>query len=89
MLVVLISVIVAFLYHKITEYVNNRKIDIVIFLSLLISHFIWNYYFLPIEILIAISGANLLLSFLKNYRLNNIIPYDISTRSLDFIEDIN
>lgn len=89
MMVVLISVIVAFLYHKITEYVNNRKIDIVIFLSLLISHFIWNYYFLPIEILIAISGANLLLSFLKNYRLNNIIPYDISTRSLDFIEDIN
>ncbi|EHZ27027.1 hypothetical protein SPAR36_0108 [Streptococcus pneumoniae GA14688] len=89
MLIVLISVIVAFLYHKITEYVNNRKIDIVIFLSLLISHFIWNYYFLPIEILIAISGANLLLSFLKNYRLNNIIPYDISTRSLDFIEDIN
>ncbi|VTD57364.1 Membrane protein [Streptococcus pneumoniae] len=65
MMVVLISVIVALLYHKITEYVNNRKIDIVIFLSLLISHFIWNYYFLPIEILIAISGANLLLSFLK------------------------
>ncbi|CYL42680.1 Membrane protein [Streptococcus pneumoniae] len=55
MLIVLISVIVALLYHKITEYVNNRKIDIVIFLSLLISHFIWNYYFLPIEILIAIS----------------------------------
>lgn len=89
MLVVLISVIVAFLYHKITEYVNNRKIDIVIFLSLLISHFIWNYYFLPIEILIAISGANLLLSFLKKLIINNIIPYDISTRSLDFIEDIN
>ncbi|TAA68026.1 hypothetical protein [Streptococcus sp. LQJ-218] len=65
MLIILISVIVAFLYHKITEYVNNRKIDIVIFLSFLISHFIWNYYFLPIEILIAISGANLLLSFLK------------------------
>ena len=65
MMVVLISVIVAFLYHKITEYVNNRKIDIVIFLSFLISHFICNYYFLPIEILIAISGANLLLSFLK------------------------
>ncbi|QJI75385.1 hypothetical protein HH205_00535 [Streptococcus pneumoniae] len=34
--------------------------NIVIFLSLLISQFIWNYYFLPIEILIAISGANLL-----------------------------
>jgi len=66
MLIILISVIVAFLYHKIIEYVNNRKIiDIVIFLSFLISHFIWNYYFLPIEILIAISGANLLLSFLK------------------------
>ncbi|VMK56109.1 Membrane protein [Streptococcus pneumoniae] len=27
MLIVLISVIVALLYHKITEYVNNRKID--------------------------------------------------------------
>ncbi|HEV0385006.1 TPA: hypothetical protein VXB25_001805 [Streptococcus pneumoniae] len=69
MMVVLISVIVAFLYHKITKYVNNRKIDIVIFLSLLISHFIWNYYFLPIEILIAISGANLLLSFLKKLQI--------------------
>lgn len=69
MMVVLISVIVAFLYHKITEYVNNRKIDIVIFLSFLISHFIWNYYFLPIEILIAISGANLLLSFLKKLQI--------------------
>ena len=69
MLIVLISVIVAFLYHKITEYGNNRKIDIVIFLSLLISHFIWNYYFLPIEILIAISGANLLLSFLKKLQI--------------------
>ncbi|CIO78356.1 Uncharacterised protein [Streptococcus pneumoniae] len=32
MLIVLISVIVALLYHKITEYVNNRKIDIVIFI---------------------------------------------------------
>ncbi|VRT09349.1 Membrane protein [Streptococcus pneumoniae] len=69
MMIVLISVIVAFLYHKITEYVNNRKIDIVIFLSLLISHFIWNYYFLPIEILIEISGANLLLSFLKKLQI--------------------
>lgn len=69
MMVVLISVIVALLYHKITEYVNNRKIDIVIFLSLLISHFIWNYYFLPIEILIEISGANLLLSFLKKLQI--------------------
>ena len=69
MLVVLISVIVAFLYHKITEYVNNRKIDIVIFLSLLISHFVWNYSFLPIEILIAISGLNLLLSFLKKLQI--------------------
>ncbi|RRR84448.1 hypothetical protein [Streptococcus pneumoniae] len=69
MLIVLISVIVAFLYHKITEYVNNRKIDIVIFLSLLISHFIWNYYFLPIEILIAISGANLILRLSKKLQI--------------------
>ncbi|CAG5986207.1 Uncharacterised protein [Streptococcus pneumoniae] len=65
MMVVLISVIVAFLYHKITEYVNNRKIDIVIFLSLLISHFIWNYYFLPIEILIAISSSKFTIKFFK------------------------
>lgn len=69
MLIVLISVIVAFLYHKITEYVNNRKIDIVIFLSLLIFHFIWNYYFLPIEILIAIS---LVRNYIRNYGLRRV-----------------
>ncbi len=69
MMVVLISVIDVFLYHKITEYVNNMKIDIVIFLSMLISDFIWNYYFLPIEILIAFSGANLLLSFLQKLQI--------------------
>ena len=65
MMVVLIAVVVAFLYYVSTEYFKNSYIDCILFLTLLISHFIWNYYFLPIEILIAISGANLLSRFFK------------------------
>lgn len=65
MMVVLISVVVAFLYYVITEYFKNSYIDCILFLSLLISHLIWDYYFLPIEILVALSGANLLSRFFK------------------------
>ena len=65
MMVVLISVVVAFLYYVITEYFKNSYIDYILFLSLLISHLIWDYYFLPIEILVALSGVNLLSRFLK------------------------
>ena len=64
----LISVVVAFLYYVITEYFKNSYIDCILFLSLLISHLIWDYYFLPIEILVALSGANLLSRFFKKKR---------------------
>ncbi len=46
-MIVLISMVVAFLYFVITEYFKNSYIDGILFLSLLISHLIWDYYFLP------------------------------------------
>ena len=72
MMVVLISVVVAFLYYAFTEYFKNSYIDCILFLSLLISHLIWDYYFLPIEILVALSGVNLLSRFFKRKRNQNI-----------------
>ena len=57
MMVILISVVVAFLYYVITDYFKNSYIDCILFLTLLISHLIWDYYFLPIEILVALSGV--------------------------------
>ena len=71
MMVVLISVVV-FLYFVITEYFKNSYIDCIVFLSLLISHLIWDYYFLPIEVLVALSGVNLLSRFFKRKRNQNI-----------------
>ena len=68
MMIVLISVLVAFLYYVITEYFKNSYIDCMLFLTLLISHLIWDYYFLPIEILVALSGVNLLSRFFKKNR---------------------
>ena len=65
MMIVLIAVVVAFLYYVITEYFQNSYIDCILFLTLLISHLIWDYYFLPIEILVALSGVNLLARFFK------------------------
>ena len=67
MMVVLISVVV-FLYFVITEYFKNSYIDCIVFLSLLISHLIWDYYFLPLEILVALSGVNLLSRLFKKMR---------------------
>ena len=68
MMVVLISVLVVFLYYVITEYFQNNYIDCILFLSLLISHLIWDYYFLPIEVLVALSGVNLLSRLFKKMR---------------------
>jgi len=68
MMIVLISVLVAFLYYVITEYFKNSYIDCMLFLTLLISHLIWDYYFFPIEILMALSGVNLLSRFFKKKR---------------------
>ena len=50
MMVVLILMVVVYLYYVITEYFQNSYIDCILFLTLLISHLIWDYYFLPIEI---------------------------------------
>ena len=65
MMVILISVVVAFLYYVITEYFKNSYIDCILFLTLLLSHLIWDYYFLAIEILVALSGVHLLLRLFK------------------------
>ena len=68
MMAVLISMVVAFLYFVITEYFKNSYIDGILFLSLLISHLIWDYYFLPSQVLVALSGVNLLSKFFKKKR---------------------
>lgn len=68
MTIVLISVITAFLYHKIAEHSKNSYIDCILFLLLSLSHFIWDYYFLPIDIVIAFSGVHLLSNFFEKVR---------------------
>ena len=68
MMVVLILMVVVFLYYVITEYFQNGYIDYILFLTLLISHLIWDYYFLAIEVLVALSGVNLLSRFFKKKR---------------------
>ena len=67
-MIVLISMVVAFLYFVITEYFKNSYIDGILFLTLLISHLIWDYYFLPSQVLVALSGVNLLSRFFKKKR---------------------
>ena len=73
MMVILILMVVVFLYYVITEYFQNSYIDCILFLTLLISHLIWDYYFLPIEILVALSGANLLSRFFKKREVNRVV----------------
>ena len=68
MMVILILMVVVFLYYVITEYFQNSYIDCILFLTLLISHLIWDYYFLPIEVLVALSRVNLLSRFFKKKR---------------------
>ena len=72
-MVILISVVVTFLYYVITDYFKNSYLDCILFLTLLISHLIWNYYFLPIEILVALSGVNLLSRFFKKREVNRFV----------------
>ena len=73
MVVILISVLVAFLYYVSTEYFKNSSYDCILFLSLLISHLIWDYYFLALEILVALSGVNLLSRFFKKREVNRVV----------------
>ncbi|MQQ45023.1 hypothetical protein GEZ77_07045 [Streptococcus mitis] len=72
MMVVLILMVVMFLYCVITEYFQNSYIDCILFLTLMISHLIWDYYFLPIEVLVALSGVNLLSRFFKKKKEKSI-----------------
>ncbi len=68
MMVVLILMVVVYLYYVITEYFQNSSFDCILFLTLLISNLIWDYYFLPLEILVALSGVNLLSRLFKKMR---------------------
>ena len=79
-MVVLILMVVVFLYYVITEYFQNSYIDCILFLTLLISHLIWNYYFLPIEVLVALSGVNLLSRFFKKKRSQQICQWIIKMK---------
>ena len=79
-MVVLILMVVVFLYYVITEYFQNSYIDCILFLTLLISHLIWDYYFLPIEVLVALSGVNLLSRFFKKMRSQQICQWIIKMK---------
>ncbi len=65
MKIILISIVLAFIYHQLSERIRNSYFDFAVFLLLIATHFIWDYYFLPIEILIALSGVNVISIFLK------------------------
>ena len=80
MMAVLISMVVAFLYFVITEYFKNSYIDCIVFLSLLISHLIWDYYFLPSQVLVALSRVNLMSRFFKKKRSQQICQWIIKTK---------
>lgn len=71
MKIILISIVLAFIYHKLSERIKNSYFDFAVFLSLIATHFIWDYYFMPIEMLIALSGVNLLSIFLKKRQKNS------------------
>ena len=79
-MVILILMVVVFLYYVITEYFQNSYIDCILFLTLLISHLIWDYYFLPIEVLVALSGVNLLSRLFKKMRSQQICQWIIKMK---------
>ncbi|HEO2846895.1 TPA: hypothetical protein VAR29_000323 [Streptococcus agalactiae] len=68
---ILVSIVLAFIYHKLSERIRNSYFDFAVFLLLIATHFIWDYYFLPIEILIALSGVNVISIFLKKLQRNS------------------
>ena len=71
MKIILISIVLAFIYHQLSERIRNSYFDFAVFLLLIATHFIWDYYFLPIEILIALSGVNVISIFLKKLQRNS------------------
>ncbi|MBJ8325072.1 hypothetical protein [Streptococcus pacificus] len=70
MTIILVSIILLFIYYKLSERIQNSYFDLAVFLSLILTHMIWNYYFLPIELIIAVSGVNLLSIVWKKLQKN-------------------
>lgn len=68
MLIIIISVLIAFLYHLIRNRFKSYFVDIFIFSFVIISHLFYTYYFLPIDLLIGLSGANLLYTAFKKLK---------------------
>jgi genome len=56
----------AFLYYLIKAQFKSIILDILIFLFVRTSHLIFSYYFLPIELLIGLTGASILYTILKS-----------------------
>ena len=63
MLIIIISVLTAFLYHLIRNRFKSYFVDIFIFSFVIISHLFYSYYFL-----IGLSGANLLYTAFKKLK---------------------
>ena len=68
MKIFILSILVAFLYHLIKAHFKSLFLDILIFLIVIISHLICSYYFLPIELLMGLSGANILYTIFKKLK---------------------
>ena len=64
----ILSILVAFLYHLIKAQFKRIFLDILIFSFVITSHLIFSYYFLPIELLIGLSGANILYTIFKKLK---------------------
>ena len=64
----ILSILVAFLYHLIKAQFKSIFLDILIFSFVITSHLIFSYYFLPIELLIGLSGANILYTIFKKLK---------------------
>ena len=64
----ILSILVSFLYYLIKAQFKSINLDILIFSFVITSHLIFSYYFLPIELLIGLTGANILYTIFKKLK---------------------
>ena len=64
----ILSILVAFLYYLIKAQFKSIILDILIFSFVITSHLIFSYYFLPIELLMGLTGANILYTIFKKLK---------------------
>ena len=71
----ILSILVAFLYYLIKAQFKSIILDILIFSFVITSHLIFSYYFLPIELLIGLTGASILYTFFKKLKGKEIMQF--------------